>query len=533
MKPIPPRLSRIPCALALLALAGSLACATGRADRTRATPPNAPSRVEAAEPRLPEWIDRFADGALERAHWGVAVYDLTADRWVARHAAGRFFVPASNLKLIVTAVGLERLGPDYRWTTSVYGTAPVGEDGTLAGDLVLYGRGDPNLSGRFADSMTAIFDSLAVGLAERGVRRVTGDLLADESLWDADHVRGDWANYDLLWWYAAPVAALGFNDNAIDFRIEPGEAVGEPPVIESEPESAFYSLENRATTGPPGSQRTFDFGRVPGTNRVFAYGSVPLDADPFTEWFSIVDPAGWAATVFAETLETHGIEVAGDVVTIADPTRSPVAAGDTIALAEWRSVPLVEVVGSINGRSQNLHAEMLLKTIGREERGEGSWTAGLAVERATLAELGVDTTAFLLRDASGLASANLATPEALVGLLRAARDRPWGEAYAASLPVAAERGSLRRRFANTAGAGRVRAKTGYIENVHALSGYLTTLDGHERAFSVIVNQTGGESATDAIDALVSAIVAGSAFEDPAPEARSVSSTPSPSSSTTP
>lgn len=487
----------------------SLACASGRAARAPDLSTATTARATLDAPSLPAWIDRFADGALERAHWGVAVYDLTGDRWVARHAADRFFVPASNLKLIVTAVGLERLGPEYRWTTSVYGTAPVGADGTLAGDLVLYGRGDPNLSGRFVDSMTAIFDSLAADLAGRGLRRVEGDLLADESLWDADHVRGDWGSYDQLWWYAAPVGALGFNDNAIDFRIRPGERVGDPPVVESEPASAFYSLENRATTGPPGSDRTFDFDRIPGTNRVYAYGSVPIDADPFTEYFAVVDPAGWAGTVFRETLEARGIEVAGDVVTVSDPARSAVAAGDTVALARWRSVPLVDVVGSINGRSQNLHAEMLLKTIGREVGGEGSWRSGLAVEKATLAGLGVDTTAFLLRDASGLASANLATPEAIVDLLRTTRARPWGETWAASLPVAAERGSLRRRFTDTVGAGRVRAKTGFIENVYALSGYLTTLEGSEYAFSVIVNQTGGRSATAAIDALVEALVAGS------------------------
>lgn len=509
---LPPTLPRVKSALRRLALLAALplafaACASAGARSTATAPPG----VVAADPDpLPDWIAAVADGPLARAHWGVAVKDLTDGRWVARHAADRYFVPASNLKLVVTATALERLGPDYRWTTSVYGTDSVGPDGAIDGDLVLYGRGDPNLSGRFAPSMTAILDSLAADLADRGVDRIKGDLLADESLWDADHVRGDWAGYDLLWWYAAPVAALGFNDNAIDFRIRPADRAGEPPGIDSEPASAFYTLENRATTGPPGAERTFDFDRVPGTNRVVAYGTVPLDADPFTEYFAVVDPAGYAATVFRETLEARGILVDGSVRTVDDPADSPVAAGDTVALASWTSVPLVDVVGSVNGRSQNLHAEMLLKTLASEVAGEGSWRAGLAVERETLARLGVDTTAFLLRDASGLASANLATPEAIVGLLAAARERPWGEAYAASLPVAAGSGSLRRRFSDTVGAGRVRAKTGFIENVHALSGYFTGLDGHEYAFSAIVNQTGGAGATDAIDRLVNAFVSGRA-----------------------
>ncbi|HET9333725.1 MAG TPA: D-alanyl-D-alanine carboxypeptidase/D-alanyl-D-alanine-endopeptidase [Gemmatimonadota bacterium] len=459
---------------------------------------------------LPAWIAEVATGPLGRAHWGVAIWDLDAGRWVARHAADRYFVPASNLKLVVAATALERLGPAYVWRTSVYGTAPVGPGGVLDGDLVLYGRGDPNLSGRFAPSITAIFEALADSLAARGLSRVTGSLLADESLWDADYVRGDWAAYDLLWWYAAPVGALGFNDNSIDVHIRPGGRVGDAPVVSGEPPSAFYSIENRARTGPAGSRSTFDLTREPGTNRVIAYGSFPIDAEPAIEYFAVVDPAGWAATAFREALARRGIVVNGPVRTVSRSTESPVAAGDTVALAAHVGPPLARVIDAVLGRSQNWHAEQLLKTIGREVEGEGSWRAGLAVERRTLAELGVDTTAFLLKDASGLSSANLVTPEAMVALLAAMRGRPGWSAFRDALPVAAESGSLRRRFAGTPAASRVRAKTGFIENVYSLSGYLTTVSGREYAFSVLVNQTAGESAMAAIDSLVVGIVAESA-----------------------
>jgi D-alanyl-D-alanine carboxypeptidase/D-alanyl-D-alanine-endopeptidase (penicillin-binding protein 4) len=461
---------------------------------------------------LPAWLAEVAEGPLARAHWGVAAYDLTDRRWVALHAADRYFVPASNLKLVVTAVALERLGLAYSWRTSVYGTAPVGRDGILRGDLILYGRGDPNLSGRFAGTITGVFEALADSLAARGLRRVTGALLADESYWDTDYLRGEWESYDTLWWYAAPVGALGFNDNAVDFAVRPGSRAGEPPVIEGEPESEFWTLENRAVTGLPGAARTFDMRREPGTNRIEAYGVLPLDADPRTEYFAVVDPAGWAGTVFREVLGQRGIAVEGPVRTVSESERSPIAAGDTVALASWVSPPLARVVETINQRSQNWHAEMVLKTLGREVAREGSWPAGLRVERETLAALGVDSTAFILRDASGLAAENLVTPRAVVDLLAVARERPWGEAFVASLPLAAgQSGSLRRRFANTVGAGRVRAKTGFIENVYALAGYLTTLEGHELAFSVIVNQTGpagGAAATAAIDRLVNDLVSG-------------------------
>ncbi|MFN2384649.1 MAG: D-alanyl-D-alanine carboxypeptidase/D-alanyl-D-alanine-endopeptidase [Gemmatimonadota bacterium] len=461
---------------------------------------------------LPPWLAAVARGPLARAHWGVAVYDLAANRWVARHNADRYFVPASNLKLIVSAVALERLGAAFSWRTSVYGTRPVGPDGVLDGDLVLYGRGDPNLSARHAPTRLAIFEALADTLAAGGLTRVTGALLADESHWDADYTRGDWAAYDLLWWYAAPVGALGFNDNSVDIAVRPGARVGDPPVLAAEPASGFFTIDNRATTGPPGARRTFDFSRAPGTNAIVASGVLPLDASPGEENVAVVNPAGWAATVFREVLAQRGITVSGAVRTVSDAAESAVAAGDTVALAAHVSPTVARVVEAINGRSQNWHAEQVVKTLGREFGGEGSWRAGLAVERATLAELGVDTTAFVLRDASGLSSANLVTPEALVDLLRRVRERPVGAAFEASLPLAGESGSLRRRFANTVGAGRVRAKTGFIEHVYALSGYLTTLDGRPYAFSVIVNQTGpgGSDATAAIDALVNALISGAA-----------------------
>ncbi|HET7691665.1 MAG TPA: D-alanyl-D-alanine carboxypeptidase/D-alanyl-D-alanine-endopeptidase [Gemmatimonadota bacterium] len=503
--------------LLVLALCGALgACASVRgregipppaSDRPAQPAPGSSSHVD-PESALPAWLAEVATGTLARSHWGVAVRDLATGRWVARHDADRYFVPASNLKLVVSAAALERLGADYAWRTSVYGTEPIGAGGVLDGDLVLYGRGDPNLSGRFAPSMTAIFEALADSLAARGLARVTGELLADESFWDADYVRGDWATYDLLWWYAAPVGALGFNDNSIDFHIRPGAAVGEPLVIDGEPASSFYSLENRAVTGPAGSERTFDLTREPGTNHVVAYGSLPVDAEPDVEYLAVVDPAGWAATVFREVLSRRGIAVEGRVRTISRPADSPVAAGDTIALAAHAGPPLARVVEAVLGRSQNWHAEQLLKTLGKEIEGEGSWSAGLAVERRTLAELGVDTTAMFLRDASGLSSANLVTPEALVDLLSAVRRRPFASPFVSALPVAGESGSLRRRFGGTPAAGRVRAKTGYIENVYSLSGYLTTLAGDEYAFSVVVNQTAGESAVEAIDRLVSGIVEG-------------------------
>jgi D-alanyl-D-alanine carboxypeptidase/D-alanyl-D-alanine-endopeptidase (penicillin-binding protein 4) len=456
---------------------------------------------------LPSWLATVANGVLSRAHWGVAVYDTEAEEWIALHNADRFFVPASNLKLVVSAVALERLGPEFTYRTTVYATQPVDPDGTLNGDLVLYGRGDPNLSGRYAPSMTSIFEWLADSLVAHGLKRVTGDLIADESHWDDQYHHRDWSGFDQMWWYAAPVGALGFNDNSVDVSIRPGRRAGAPPSIETLPQSPFYTLDNRAETGPRGIESTFDMKREPGTNRITAFGVLPLDERPETAYVAVVDAAGYSATMFRSVLVERGVEIDGRVRTVSDSLDSPVGSGDATALANHRSVPLAKVLESINGRSQNWHAEQLLKTLGREVAGAGTWDAGLTVERETLAQLGMDTTAFLLRDASGLSPANLTTPRALAELLTTMRSRPHGDVFARTLSVAGQSGSLKGRFRGSAAQGRVRAKTGFIANVYALSGYMTTVSGREYAFSLFVNGAGSR-ANPAIDRLVERFVLG-------------------------
>ncbi len=456
---------------------------------------------------LPSWLATVASGVLSRAHWGVAVYDTEAEQWVALHNADRFFVPASNLKLVVSAVALERLGPEFTYRTTVYATRPVGPDGTLNGDLVLYGRGDPNLSGRHAPSMTSIFEWLADSLISHGLKRVAGDLIADESHWDDQYHHRDWSGFDQMWWYAAPVGALGFNDNSVDVAIRPGPRAGAQPSIETLPKSPFYTLDNRAVTGARGVESTFDMKREPGTNRITAFGVLPLDERPETAYVAVVDAAAYSATMFRSVLAERGIEISGRVRTVSDPLVSPVGSAGTIAIANHRSVPLATVLESINGRSQNWHAEQVLKTLGREIAGAGTWDAGLRVERETLAQLGVDTTAFLLRDASGLSPANLTTPRALVELLTTMRSRPHGDVFARTLSVAGQSGSLKGRFRGSAAQGRVRAKTGFIANVYALSGYMSTVSGREYAFSVFVNGAGSQ-ANPAIDRLVEGFVLG-------------------------
>ncbi|HYH82382.1 MAG TPA: D-alanyl-D-alanine carboxypeptidase/D-alanyl-D-alanine-endopeptidase [Longimicrobium sp.] len=445
----------------------------------------------------------LARPALSRADWGIEVRDAASGRVLYARDADRLFIPASNLKLVVAATAAHHLPADYRHRTTLYGTGPV-RGGVLEGDLVLYGRGDPLIGERYGRRRTAAWEALADSLLARGIRRVSGGVVADESYFEAVYVRPDWEAYDLRWWYAAPVGALGYNDNAVEVHIAPG-AVGQRARVTWEPESDYVELENRTVTVGAGRASTVDLERVPGTRRIRAYGQVPSSAGPDTEFFAVAGPAEFAGTTFRETLERKGIALGrADVRVVSDSAASP-ARGAT-ALAQHFSDPLPRVIGPILLNSQNWFAETLLKTVGREVRGEGSWDAGLAVERDFLTRVvGVDSADVALRDGSGLSAGNLVTPRALVRLLSYVHRTPRMRIVRDALPVSGSEGSLRARFTDLP--GRVSAKTGYIGNVDSLGGFVTMADGRTAVFAIIANKSGQPSSRmkAAIDDIVRAV----------------------------
>jgi serine-type D-Ala-D-Ala carboxypeptidase/endopeptidase (penicillin-binding protein 4) len=503
-RPIAPR--RLVAAL-LLACAANVSLAAqaarpGNVADSRAYATSAPARA-----RLAERIDAvLARPAVAQVTWGVEVRDAAAGTVLYARNAARPMIPASNLKLIVSAAAAHHLAPDYRFRTSVYATGPV-LDGTLQGDLVLYGRGDPMISSRYFPTRTTVFEMMADSLRARGILRVAGGVVADESWWDREYVRDDWDPEDRLWWYAAPVSALGFNDNSIDFRILPGASVGDPARITGEPASAAYRLRNGTRTVAAGGRHTLDFERGEGPGAVRAVGQIPLGAGADTESFAVDDAARWTATVFREVLESRGIAVSSDEVrVVSDPAAS--VSGGSAALVEWLSPPLPQAIGPVLLSSQNWFAEALVKTMGREVSGRGSWEAGLALERAFLTDVvGIDSADFVLRDGSGLSANNRVTPRALARLLDYVRRTPAQGIVRGKLPVSgAPDGSLRSRLTDLR--GRVAAKTGYIGGVNSLSGFVTAADGRELIFVVMGNGRGERAEVmRAIDDVVRAIAA--------------------------
>ena len=470
---------------ALLMAAGLSRPAPAQQRGSTALAPSASAAAPARRASLTRRLNALLDEPpFDRALWGVAIAD-PAGRVVYARNADRLFIPASVTKLLVASAVVALLPADYRYRTSVYAAGLV-DGAAVNGNLVLYGRGDPTLSGRYDDSASAAFDVMAEALRSRGIVRVTGDVVGDASYFDSVLVHPSWAGYDLNWWYAAPVTALGFNDNSVDFTITP-TTPGSPPAISFAPDLGVVRFTNHARTVPADSVRTIDFYRAPGTNTIWAAGDVPADVRPWTEHVAIWDAPAWAATAFRRSLERHGVSVDGDARTTYDPTAFATARRGA-PLAEHWSVPLPDILRPVLESSQNWFADLLLKTLGREFRGVGSFAAGIDVERRFLIDsLGVDSTAFDVVDGSGLSTNDLATPRALVQVLRAMRRRPGSEAFVRALPVGGHSGTLRYRFRVPPLEGRVRAKTGSIDRVNTLAGYLELDDGRTWTFAIQLN----------------------------------------------
>ncbi|HEX5635201.1 MAG TPA: D-alanyl-D-alanine carboxypeptidase/D-alanyl-D-alanine-endopeptidase [Gemmatimonadales bacterium] len=433
---------------------------------------------------------------FNRQLWGVAVVDERGKLLYGRNA-DRLFVPASNTKLVVSAVAAALLPPDFTVRTSVYANGPVVE-GVVRGDLVLYGRGDPSFSRRCYGVDTTAADAcvpdaavgiraLADTLVARGIRAVAGDVVGDGSWFDGTLVHPAWEAYDLNWWYAAPVSGLGYNDNAIDITYAPGANEGEPASLAFTPDFGEVTLENRTRTVAAAAEETIDFFRDAGTLRVRAEGTVKAGMKPRTEHFALPDPNLFAAQALRTALAERGIAVLGGTRSTTDSTLYEVARRAP-AVAEITGRPARDWIFPVLNTSQNWFAEMVLKQVGKQFGAAGSWEEGLRVERRFLIDsVGIDSTQFALSDGSGLSASNLVSPLAFTQLLRFMRSHPHWPVFAAGLPQSGSTGSLRNRFKGTPLEGRVRAKTGSIARTNTLSGYVDLPSGRMLTFSVQAN----------------------------------------------
>jgi len=492
--------------------------------------PAARSQRKPAKPKERADVARFraraeallSEAKADKGHWGVLLVDAASGETLYSLNAQKYFTPASNTKLYTTVAALALLGPDFRWRTSVESRGTLDKHGRLRGDLVLVGRGDPNLSNRKFPFDTKVeregrAEKILIELAEqivaRGVRQIEGHIVGDDSYFPPERYASGWAIDDITFGYGAPVSALTVNDNTLAVELLPGEREGDPAWFGVEPWAEFYEFVNEVRTAAAGSKPEISVAREPGSRRVVLRGAIPLDKESQRLTLAVEEPAEFAAALLKRILESRGVRIYGRAtaqhVPRADPRDAPDNnSGAAVVLAEHTSGPLLDGVRLVNKISQNLHAELLLRAMGREKRAAGSTEAALEVVQEFFKSIGIAEKDVSSYDGSGLSRRNLVTPRATVTLLAWAAKQPWFEQFLDTLPVSAQDGTLAERMKDTPAAGRIQAKTGSLANSNALSGFATSLHGVRVIFSMFGNTHNlrGTDATGVLDSLCIAMV---------------------------
>lgn len=491
------------------ATAAGVALAVGLAGATPAlvttqlrSPGTAPVGVAAAIPGLSDRLDKIlADPRLVGSQTTVDVRDAETGEVVYTRNGDTRSIPASNEKLLTSAAAADLLGLDHRFTTSVLSTGSR-SGSILRGPLYLRGTGDPTM---LADD----YDALAARVAATGIETVTGGLVADDTWFDNVRLGTEWAWDDEPYSYAAQVSALSlapdtdYDAGSVIVTVAPSTA-GRAPTVTLTPPNSYVRVENRATTGAAGSAFTLSVDRRHGGNTMVVTGSMPADSGPDTNYMSVWEPALYAAAVFRAALARHGVTFGSGA------TRLGTAPAGAAQVAAHQSAPLGEILVPFLKLSNNNHAEVLTKAIGRKVSGAGTWSAGLAAITAWLGQHGVTTSVIRMRDGSGLSRQDLVTPAQVNALLRTVRGEAWFPTWYQALPIAGQPdrlvgGTLRRRMVGTAAAGNVHAKTGTLTSVTALSGYVTNAGGRALVFSIMLNDYLGSSPKDIEDKVAVAL----------------------------
>lgn len=428
---------------------------------------------------------------FSRVRWGILIQTLSSSHPLYSRDAQKYFIPASNVKLLTTAAVLHQLGSQFRIRTSVYGT----NDGFLR----VVGRGDPSLTDTQLRQLTQ-------QLSRRGIRQVR-QLIAADDYFQGYAVNPSWEWEDVQADYGAPVNSLILNQNAVILTLSPQQLSQRVRVVWADPtEATQWRIENESVTTKPGEPTSINTSRnLPGAALKIT-GQMAVDSEPESESLAVLDPIGHFWRHFHRALVAQGIRTTANqnaITGISNILRLSVAP----ELAAVESPPLSQLLLETNQNSNNLYAEALLRTLGANSNTpiiDSTPEMGLRVVKETLTQLGVDSAGYVLADGSGLSRHNLVSPEVIVQTLKAMAKSPVAAVYRGSLPVAGISGTLKDRFRETAAQGIMQGKTGTMSGVVALSGYLDVPNYEPLVLSIIVNQSDEPAAIlrQAIDEIV-------------------------------
>ncbi len=517
----------------LLLVVSVCACLQAVATRSVAAPqpapqptssPEAPSAPPAASSPVPEGSTtglplaarlaaHLRAPAFSPEETGLIILSLPEGSTVLARNPDRPLRPASTMKILTSAAALSLLKPEFVYNTRILAESPIDADGAVAGNLYIQGSGAPDLVGEAWWLMTR-------RLAALGLRRVDGDLVGDESYFDAVRRPAGWPEPAADSWYNAPVGALSCNFNVVTVRIDPSPLVGARPDITLEPVSSFFQVMNRAmtTTGAASVSvaRSFEGGQ----NSLVIAGTIRKGGGPIFFNRSVEEPALYALHAFKEIAAEHGIEIRGSLVTGVTPEKAR-------ELLRHESRPLGPLLRDMNKNSNNYMAESILKTLGAEFEGTpGTTASGIQVLRTYLSGLGLDPGSAVFADGSGLSDQDRVPARLLAEALWKARaDFEIGPELETSLPIGGADGTLDERFGGEEARRRVRAKTGRIAGALSLAGYAANRDGHVFAFAFLANRPRGtiDQVHRAMDRVVDELV--TSTDADLPGARSTAGAP--------
>lgn len=433
---------------------------------------------------------------VRRGRVGIKIVSLATGKVVFENDSDKYFMPASNQKNFTVATAFERLGPDFRFVTSVFANSLPDSSGTIKGDLRVFGRGDVSISTAFfgtsASDPNTYFkgiDRLVDKIAAAGIKKIDGSILADESYFKGFYIPDTWEWDDLQAYYGAEVSALSINDNAVDLAVTPG-SVGSPCIANIAPANTLFQISNTCVTTNGGSRRDLSVVKKIDRNILEISGTMPAGDNGYRTSIAVTRPAELFVALLKRRLESSGIIVTGGTRTL-PPNVKPEPS--QVEVARLESVPFREIAAKTMKPSQNMFTETILWTLGEQVARVNGATGtssrlGINVVKEFLTSIGVPPDGILQYDGSGLSRHNLITPSAVVTLYTyMAKESRNAQAWRDSLTIGGIDGTLANRFKGTAAANNMRGKTGTIDQVSALSGYVKTAGGEELVVSFIVN----------------------------------------------
>ena len=431
-----------------------------------------------------EMDDIFNDPNFNNANWGVVIQSLETGEYFYRRNENKLFIPASDLKLFTTAAALILLGPDYCFSTKILMNGKM-DGSVLDGDLIIQGRGDPTISGRFYnDDKYRVFKNWTDSLSQIGIDEITGNIIGDDNQFDNIGLGKGWAWDDESYWFSAPSGAISFNDNVVDIVVKVNKTKNLPVII-TNPHTKYIVFINNISVVPDDSTTSININRQSGTNIVDVFGTIRKQ-DSVKTYVTVNNPTQYSMVVLKTILQQNDIKVDGFAMDIDDLSKLP-SERSLKNLFTYYSPPLKEIIKVINKNSENFYSEQLLKVIGLEEEGFGSADNGIKAANSVFSEMGIFPEGMSMVDGSGLSRLNLVTPHQIVTLLTYMFKNKYFIPFFNSLPIAGVDGTLGKRMKNTKAENNLRAKTGTHIGVSSISGYVYTLNNEPVVFSIIAN----------------------------------------------